>query len=59
MQLFHDGGPYHIETSSSILSGFYIIWISVMKELMKLLVILTSQMCDEDSQDSKFLTSMM
>ena len=30
-----------------------------MKELIKLLVILTSQMCDEDSQDLKFLTSMM
>ena len=36
--LFHDGGPYHIETSSVICianqwTGFYIIGVSVMKEL--------------------------
>ena len=35
-QLFHDEGPYHIETSSLInsksMAGFYMIGISVMKE---------------------------
>ena len=41
-QLFHDGGPYHIETSPLIFSAnqwtdFYIIANSVMKEV-KLLV---------------------
>ena len=39
-QLFHDGGTYHIETSSLISSanqwtGFYLIGNSVMKELMQ------------------------
>ena len=38
IQLFHDGGPYHTETSLLICSanqwtGFYIIGTSVMKEL--------------------------
>ena len=37
-ELFHDGGPYHIETSSLICSAnqwidFYLIEASVMKEL--------------------------
>ena len=35
-QLVHDGGPYHIETSPLVCranqrTGFYTIWISVMK----------------------------
>ena len=38
VKLFHDGGPYHIETSPLICSanqwsGFYMIGTSVMKEL--------------------------
>ena len=38
--LFHDGGPYHTETSPSICkanqwTGFYMIETSVMTELMK------------------------
>ena len=42
-QLFHDGVPYHIETSPLIYSvnqwtGFYIIRTSVMKELSSILV---------------------
>ena len=37
-ELFHDGGPYHIETSPLICfanqwTGFYMIWTSIMKEL--------------------------
>ena len=37
-QLFHEGGPYHIEASPLIcsanqLTGFYVIEASVMKEL--------------------------
>ena len=40
IKLFHDGGPYHIETSPLIYranqwSGFYIIGNSVMKDLTK------------------------
>ena len=30
-KLFHDGGPYHIETSPLICSGFYMIATSIMK----------------------------
>ena len=38
-ELFHDGGPYHTETSPLICSvnqwtGFYMIGASVMKELI-------------------------
>ena len=38
LKLFHDEGSYHIETSPLICSanqwtGFYMIWISVIKEL--------------------------
>ena len=37
--LFHDGGPYHIETNPSICyvnqgTGFYMIGTSIMKELL-------------------------
>ena len=47
--LFHDGGPYYIKTSSLICkanqwAGFYMIVISVMKELIvffKQLILLT------------------
>ena len=40
-QRFHDGGQYYIETSPLIcianqLTGFYMIWTSVMKELKNL-----------------------
>ena len=42
-QLFHDGGPYHMETSPLISrtnqwTGFYMIGISVMKELNEYLL---------------------
>ena len=33
LQIFHEGGPYHIETSPLICSGFYMIGTSVMEEL--------------------------
>ena len=40
VQLFHDGDPYHIETSANQWISFYMIGIFVMKEL-NLLIILT------------------
>ena len=47
--LFHDGGPYHIETSPLIYSanqwtGFYMITVSIMKELMKKLCITETEL---------------
>ena len=44
VQLFHDGGRYHIKTSplicgANFISGFYMIMASVMKELILLMII--------------------
>ena len=45
INLFHDGGPYHIETSPSLCSadqwtGFYMIGIYIMKVLRQVSMII-------------------
>ena len=37
IQLFHEGGRYHKETSANQWIGFYMITASVMKELITIL----------------------
>ena len=45
LQLFHDGGHYHIETSFVGKTDFYIIMASVMKELITLTTLFKREKC--------------